>query len=164
MDRQEVEVLYRQHGPALLAYAAALLRCRSLGEDVLHQVFLSLMKSRSPMPCQPKAYLFQSVRNTAQNVHRNTARDVSLDDADTWFVAPSGRAEDSLVLQKALLQIPDEQCEAIVLRVWGEMTFEEIARVAGVSPNTAASRYRYGLNKLRGLLEPAEVNQHAAKR
>jgi RNA polymerase sigma-70 factor (ECF subfamily) len=104
------------------------------------------------------------VRNTAQNVHRNTARDVSLDDADTWFVAPSGRAEDSLVLQKALLQIPDEQCEAIVLRVWGEMTFEEIARVAGVSPNTAASRYRYGLNKLRGLLEPAEVNQHAAKR
>ena len=70
MHRDEVEALYRQHGPALLAYAASLLTSRALAEDLLHQVFLSLMKSKVPMPDNPKAYLFRAVRSATRNVHR----------------------------------------------------------------------------------------------
>lgn len=64
-----------------------------------------------------------------------------------WKARP-GSIETALALQSALRTLPDDQREVIVLRVWGQMTFEEVAAVIGVSPNTAASRYRYGLAKL----------------
>jgi RNA polymerase sigma-70 factor (ECF subfamily) len=163
MRRDEVGDLYAKHGPALLAYVASLLASRAKAEDVLHQVFCNLMKSRTPMPGNSRAYLFQAVRNAIRNVRRSMDREVGLDERDAWFLSPSGAIEDSLALQTALRQIPAEQREAIVMHVWGDLTFEEIAHVLGISANTAATRYRYGLSKLRGLLEPAEVTQHAAK-
>jgi RNA polymerase sigma-70 factor (ECF subfamily) len=163
MRRDEVGSLYAKHGPALLAYAASLLASRAKAEDVLHQVFFNLMKSRTPMPDNSRAYLFQAVRNAIRNVHRSMDREVGLDERDAWFLSHSGAIEDSLALQTALRQIPAEQREAIVMHVWGDLTFGEIAHVLGISANTAATRYRYGLSKLRGLLEPAEVNQDAAK-
>ena len=164
MHREEVEALYRQHGAALLAYAASLLRSRAMAEDILHQVFLSLLKGRVPILANPKAYLFRAVRNAAWNEHRTVGREIELEERDAWFTAPFGGVEDSLALQAALLRIPEEQREVIVMHIWGELSFEETALVVGVSANTAASRYRYGLSKLRGLLQPAEVNQHAARK
>jgi RNA polymerase sigma-70 factor (ECF subfamily) len=164
MQREEIEALYAQHGPALLAYAATLLRYRAAAQDALHQVFLNLMKSRVPVPQNPKAYLFRAVRNAARNLHRVTRREVELRDRDAWFDAPIGALQDSLALQAALLQIPEEQREAIVMHVWGDLSFEEIAAVVGVPANTAASRYRYGLSKLRGLMQLEGVHQDAAKR
>jgi RNA polymerase sigma-70 factor (ECF subfamily) len=52
-------------------------------------------------------------------------------------------------LQSALRTLPGEQREVVVLRIWGQLTYEEAAAVIGISPNTAASRYRYGIEKLR---------------
>jgi RNA polymerase sigma-70 factor (ECF subfamily) len=54
-----------------------------------------------------------------------------------------------LALQSALRMLPQEQREIVVLHIWGELTFEDAAAIVGISPNTAASRYRYGLGKLR---------------
>ena len=54
-----------------------------------------------------------------------------------------------MALQSALRMLPDEQREVLVLRIWGQLMFDEAAAVIGVSPNTAASRYRYGLAKLK---------------
>ena len=59
-----------------------------------------------------------------------------------------------LAVESALRELPDEQREIIVLRVWGQMTFEEVAAALDISPNTAASRYRYGLAKLKERLAP----------
>jgi RNA polymerase sigma-70 factor (ECF subfamily) len=55
----------------------------------------------------------------------------------------------ALELQSALRGLPDEQREVIVLHVWGELSFEEVAEALSIPANTAASRYRYGLSKLR---------------
>lgn len=145
----EVRQLYEMHGPALLAYASALLRDPSAAEDVLHQVFLNLLRGRATAMDDPKAYLFRAVRNTALNHIRGQAREVELGENAVWLESGDGSRETSMALQSALRQLPAEQREIVVLRTWGQLTFEEAAAVVGVSPNTAASRYRYGIEKLK---------------
>ena len=140
---------YDEHGRALLAYASALLRDPSAAEDMLHQVFLNVLRGRTRVEGEPRPYLFRAVRNTALNHIRGQSREVELGDAVTWLESPDGSKETSLALQSALKMLPDEQREVVVLKIWGELTFEEAADVVGISPNTAASRYRYGLEKLR---------------
>jgi len=140
---------YDEHGPALLAYASALLRDPSAAEDVLHSVFLKILGGRAGVAGPPGPYLFRAVRNAALNHIRGQSRDVELADGGVWLESPDGSAETALALQSALRTLPDEQREVVVLRIWGQLTFEEAAAVVGISPNTAASRYRYGLAKLK---------------
>jgi RNA polymerase sigma-70 factor, ECF subfamily len=66
-----------------------------------------------------------------------------------WLESSSDSTETALALQSALRVLPEEQREVVVLRIWGQLTFDEIAGVVDISPNTAASRYRYGLMKLK---------------
>lgn len=145
----DVRGLYETHGRALLAYASALLRDPSAAEDVLHQVFLNLLRGRASIAGEPAPYLFRAVRNGALNHIRGQARETDLKDASVWLESPDGSRETSIALQSALRALPAEQREVVVLHIWGQLTFEEAAAVIGVSPNTAASRYRYGLAKLR---------------
>ena len=147
--KHDVRGLYETHGRALLAYACALLRDPSAAEDALHQVFLSVLRGRASIDGDPKAYLFRSVRNAAFNHIRGQAREVELADGGVWLESPDGSVETSMALQSALNALPDEQREVIVLKMWGQLTFEEAAAVIGIPPNTAASRYRYGLEKLK---------------
>jgi DNA-directed RNA polymerase specialized sigma24 family protein len=58
-------------------------------------------------------------------------------------------------LTRALESLPPDQREVIALKIEGELTFAQIAAVLGISPNTAASRYRYALERLRGKLPDA---------
>jgi len=147
--KEDVRRLYEEHGRSLLAYASALLRDPSAAEDVLHQVFLKLVAGRSSIEGPPAAYLFRAVRNTALNHIRGQSREVELDSAVPWLESPDASRETALALQSALQTLPADQREVVVLHIWGQLTFEEAAAVVGVSPNTAASRYRYGLAKLR---------------
>ena len=145
----DVRQLYERHGPALLAYASALLRDPSAAEDVVHQVFLRLLRKRVAMNGEPAPYLFRAVRNTALNHIRGQSREVELADACVWLESPDGSVETSLALQSALNALPAEQREMVVLKTWGQLTFEEAATVVGIPANTAASRYRYGIQKLK---------------
>jgi len=162
---EDVQELYREHGAALLAYAAALLGESAAAEDVLHQVFLKLLGGRFGPPSNARPYLFRAVRNTALNFRRSRARDVSLnEDQLQWLVRPAEAVDAGLALQQALRELPIEQREVVVMHVWGAMTLEEIAKVLELSANTVASRYRYGLRKLREIMQGprgapgAEVN------
>jgi RNA polymerase sigma-70 factor (ECF subfamily) len=149
VEHGEVRRLYDEHGAALLAYASSLLRDPSAAEDVLHQVFLKLLAGRFAINGQAVAYLFRAVRNTALNHIRGQSREVDLEHAPVWLEGAHASRETSLALQSALATLPQEQREVVVLHVWGQLTFEEAAGVIGISPNTAASRYRYGVAKLR---------------
>ena len=140
---------YDEHGRALLAYASALLRDPSAAEDVLHQVFLNVLRGRAAITGAPQPYLFRAVRNAALNHIRGQSREVELPDGGAWLESPDGSKETAMALESALKTLPAEQREVVVLKIWGELTFEEAAAVIGISPNTAASRYRYGLEKLR---------------
>jgi RNA polymerase sigma-70 factor (ECF subfamily) len=147
--KNDARALYERHGRALLAYACALLRDPSAAEDVLHQVFLNVLRGKASIDGEPVRYLFRAIRNTALNHIRGQSREVELAGAGVWLESPDGSTETSLALQSALQTLPAEQREVVVLKIWGQLTFDEAAAVIGVSPNTAASRYRYGLEKLK---------------
>ena len=149
LDLDQVQRLYELHGRALLAYACAFLRDPSDAEDVVHQVFLRLLRGGATVTITSAGYLFHAVRNGALNHIRGRSREVELNGEAQWLESPSGSRETALALQSALRALPEEQREVIVLRVWGQLTFEEIGGVVDISPNTAASRYRYGLAKLK---------------
>src|SRR5688500_15062478 len=101
-----------------------------------------------------RSYLCRAVRNAALNVRRGWSRQVEFERAEPWLESPPGLDETGLALQQALGRLPCDQREVVVLRVWGQLTFQEIAEATDASPNTVASRYRYGLEKLREALKP----------
>lgn len=146
----EIEVLYRQHGAALVLFAAAVAGERSRGQDAVQQVFLKLIKSGGPRQIvDAKAYLFASVRNAALNDAKALQRNVALDPELAWFDPPDRDYAVEATLRRALAKLSDEQREVTILHVWGELTFSQIAEVLDVSANTVASRYRYALARLR---------------
>lgn len=121
------------------------MRAPGTAEDVLHQVFLALLKGRVLVPERPLPYLLRAVRNTALNYQRDRRREVTLPEEGRWLEAPAGMEHEALALESALRRLPAEQREVVTLRTWAGLTFEEVATVVGCPVNTAASRYRYGL-------------------
>ncbi len=154
LRHEDVQELYRQHGPALLAYGTSLLGDFAAAEDVLHQIFLKLLTMKA-LPEGPRLYLFKAVRNRCLNVMRGRQRLTSLD--QEWLIKPAGMMEAGLEVEKAIAELPPEQREVLVMRIWGEMTLAEIAAVLEIPANTVASRYRYALEKLRTLLKGIEL-------
>ena len=152
--RTRIENWYLEHGPALLLFALALTSDRGRAQDALHHVFLKLLESRSLDHIgDARPYLFSALRNTLLNDARQRARLVAMPPTDpAWF----HDHPDELVVRLALQGLPEDQREIAVLHVWGGLTFAQAAEVLGISPNTAASRYRYAIEKLRAQLAPKE--------
>ena len=147
----EIEALYRQHGAALLVFASAISGDRSRAQDAVHQVFLKAIENGSVSEAvNKKAYLFACVRNAVLNDAKLQDRNMPLDVDSAWFSPPDRDYAGEQNLRRALCDLPDDQREVIILHVWGELTFLEIGELLGINSNTAASRYRYALAKLRG--------------
>ncbi len=153
-NRETVARLYEVHGRSLLAYACTFAPDLAAAEDVVHGVFLRLLSGKVTLPDSPLPYLFKAVRNTALNERRRQTREVALSHAAGWLEAPAGLEDDAIALETALGTLPLEQREVVVLRIWGQLSFEEVGVVIGCSINTAASRFRYGCQKLRAVLRP----------
>jgi RNA polymerase sigma-70 factor, ECF subfamily len=154
----EIRRLYGRHSPALLLYARTYAADAGAAEDVVHRVFLKLLSGNYVITGNATAYLYRSVKNEAMNDRRSRSREVPFVPEAHWF-SSDGRADgeqEAQALEQAIAELPDEQRDAVVMRVWSEMTFEEVAEATGVSVNTAASRYRYGLAKLRERLGAGE--------
>ena len=155
----EIEVLYRQHAGALLLFALSISGDRGRAQDALHQVFLKLIENSSlSRAVDKKAYLFACVRNAVLNESKRQDRNKPLDADSAWFCPPDRDYAGEQNLRLALGALPDDQREVIVLHVWGELTFSEIGDLLSVSSNTAASRYRYALAKLRGSMFAKETS------
>ena len=146
----EIEWLYREHSSALLLFATAVAGERSRAQDAVHQVFLKLLQARDLQRVQDmKAYLFTCVRNAVLNNIKGHRRDTGLEETTVWFEPPNRDYSGEQNLRRALLALPEDQRQAVVLHVWGDLTFAQIAEVLGINASTAASRYRYALAKLR---------------
>lgn len=154
LGKGEVRRLYDQHGGALVAYARSFVLDRTAAEDAVQLVFLKLLRGETVVPDMPLAYLYRAVRNTALNTRRKRERETSLDAESAWFTHRQGNREAELALQQVLAELPEEQRETVIMRIWSGMTLEEIASATGVPLNTVASRYRYALEKLRERLKP----------
>ena len=144
-----IEMLYRRHSAALVLFAAAIAGDRARAQDAVHQVFAKLVAQGIGHATDAKAYLFASVRNAILNDAKTRRREVALDAGVAWFEPPDRDYAAELRLRQALAALDASQREVTVLHIWGELTFAEIGEVLGISPNTAASRYRYALTRLR---------------
>jgi RNA polymerase sigma-70 factor (ECF subfamily) len=158
MDQQAVnpdwrERLYDERAAGLLLYGQALGLSCAEAEDVLHETFQALLRLPD-MPGAPEHYLVRSFRNRALNHRRSRWRRLAREvEACRWFEPPEDESLRERAAINALATLPEDQREAIVLKIWNEMTFEQIGELLGLSPNTVAGRYRYGLQKLRACLE-----------
>jgi len=153
--------IYEKYKDDLLGLAVTLLQDRSFAEDVVHDVFVSFAASTGTFQLSGtlRGYLSTCVANCARDRNRLRAgRDVGLDSAeaaDCDFAGPLESAADREVsgrLESLLARLPYEQREVIVLHLHHEMRFRQIANALGVSINTVQSRYRYGLDRLRSIL------------
>jgi len=153
--------IYEKYLRYLLTVATALLDDVNAAEDVVHDFFVSLAQSTDKLRVDGnlKGYLATCVANRARDVIRTRQRNpVQLDTADSLCSKTNGPmlsavcAEELQQLSSALAKLPYDQRETIILHLLSGMKFRQIARSQDLSVNTIQSRYRYGLKKLRTLL------------
>jgi RNA polymerase sigma-70 factor (ECF subfamily) len=158
--RQEALVrIYDKYRRYLLKIAHGLVTDVSQAEDVVQDVFVALVRSTPSLRVDGnlRGYLVRCLVNRVQDLKRGR-RPSSLPDGDIagveedrperWVV----QTEEARSVNDALALLPDDQRTTIILHVRGGLKFREIARLQSVSINTVQSRYRYGLAKLRNLL------------
>ena len=146
--------------PALVLFARQWTATVADAEDVVQDAFVNFWRGGRHRADDPRAYLFASVKRAAMDARRGRLRRDRREDeaarrrhADVpLFGCVVERDEWRAAVESALAGLPDAQREVIVLKVWGGLTFPQIAGVTGVPVNTAASRYRYGLAALRTTL------------
>lgn len=156
------ETLYDAKAPELVLYGRALGLTHGEAEDVLQETFLALMQ-RAQAPTNPEHYLVRSYRNRVLNYRRSLWRRLTREwESLRWFEPRHGESPDEARAVACLAQLPAEQREVVVLKVWHEYTFEAIGELLDLSPNTVAGRYRYALQKLRRSLETNEYERHEA--
>jgi RNA polymerase sigma factor (sigma-70 family) len=162
---EELGRLYREHAPALRLYVR---QWPSGDEDLVQDAFVKLAQ-QAPAPQQVLPWLYAVIRNAALAASRGEARRRRRQDrasaAEVWFSAAEDRI-DGQEATRLLAELPLEQRELVVARIWGGLTFEELARLAGCSLPTAHRRYQAGLAILRERLQqqPWMQTPPAAKR
>ena len=153
--------IYEKYKKDLLRLAAILSNNACDAEDVVHDVFVSFAGSAKDFKLggNLKSYLTTCVMNRARDrIRTNRRGPMQLNAAESISSNLNGPdhaiiySEESQRLNRATAQLPNEQREVIALRLKGEMTFRQIAKLHDVSINTIQGRYRYGLNKLRSVL------------
>ena len=162
-DPAACELLWDRYAGELLALLQGVLCSRHDAEDVLQTIFVRIVHKRRYLAAARclDAYVYQIARNEATSFLRRHRRERFREpDARPWLVpaeaAGSGR-ETTEVLQAALTRLPPVQREIVVLKTYQDKTFREIAAMLDVSLNTVASRYRYGMEKLRAWLKDVEL-------
>jgi len=143
------ERLYQEKATELILYGRALGLSHAEAEDVVQETFLALWQHTAE-PESPAHYCVRSFRNHALNYRRGFWRRLTRElESQRWFEPTPEESPAERAAMRCLAELPVRQREVIVLKLWHNCTFEEIGEMIGVSPNTAAGRYRYGLEKIR---------------
>jgi len=157
-DPAAVELMWDRYAGDLLAYLQAVLCSRHDAEDVLQTVFVRIVRKRHRLAKARRldAYVYRIARNEAFRLigRRKKGRAIEAVN-ESWLIVPEEKPEPNDLaeqLQAALTRLPQPQREVIVMKIYRQKTFLEISGLLGLSQNTVASRYRYGMKKLRTLL------------
>ncbi len=163
----------QEHGPRLLLFARQQTRSREDAEDILQDALVKLVDKlesgefsggqESWMP-----YLYTTLRRLSIDLGRKDDRRRRREDlahgdlgeketeySHPWFAGDESDEETRSQLQEAIKELPPKFAEVVMMKIWGERTFAEIGEALEISQNTAASRYRYGLEALRKKLTGA---------
>jgi len=157
---------FQHYGPKLLLCARQWTRSLADAEDVVQEAFVRFWRHQRKLGGEPQALLFTSVRRAATDLARRNARRSAREERaeggrellEPVFEIPQEGDDRRSDIETALRGLPPEQREVLVLKIWGELTFEQIATQLRIPPNTAASRYRYALAALREALSAADCH------
>jgi RNA polymerase sigma-70 factor (ECF subfamily) len=143
------------HAPKLLLFARQKARSEADAQDLVQEALVEALKRQSDGEPPPLALVFATIQRRAIDLARRETRRADREMAaqgsgtDCWFDTSVEDHELQKLIQTAMSQLPEMYREVITLKMWGGLTFAEIATALSIPPNTAASRYRYGLLELR---------------
>jgi RNA polymerase sigma-70 factor (ECF subfamily) len=161
-------VCYEQLGPKLLLFARQWLPAMADAEDVVQTAFVRFWRHQPDAQAEHYPLLYSAVRSAALDLirarERRSKREiddrVELNRGDeAWFDGVIEQRENAEGIQSALQNLTPDQREVIVLKIWGELTFAQIAQTLNESINTVASRYRYALEALRRYIHPHDYER-----
>lgn len=157
------KTIFEQYGTKMLMFARQFAANRSDAEDIVQEAFTRFWKSNRREEENFIPLLFGCVRWAALDwLRRNRRREKREEIAGTYdriisesrfFECSIEKEETGEAVQEALQKLPDPQREVVALKIWGELTFDQIGRTLQISANTAASRYRYALAALKKSLK-----------
>jgi RNA polymerase sigma-70 factor, ECF subfamily len=161
MDESSAQARWQRwlddHAPRFLLFARQMSRSEADAQDVVQEAVLEAAQRGSDHEPPPVPLVYATIHRRAIDLgrreHRRTAREQAVLEAapGVWFDTSVEDRERASLVQNAMNRLPDIYREVVTLKVWGELTFAQIAEVLGIPANTAASRYRYGLEELRKL-------------
>jgi RNA polymerase sigma-70 factor, ECF subfamily len=159
----DLEQLYDEHAPALFGFTLNLTRSDADTRDVLQEIFRKLATQPRLLNGvrDERGFLIRLAHNAAIDLIRRRASRARKHEAVgvelAGLFAPAADPDEAAyraALDRALAELPPEQRAVVHLKLWEGLTFDAIADALGIPLNTAASRYRYGLDKLRERLRP----------
>ena len=152
MEPEALATLFDRHAPALVLYAR---QWTASPEDIVQDAFVKLAQTRTEAN-QIVPWLFRVVRNAAINAGRaernRRRREASRGVEEAWFASQDDRL-DAQDATRWLAELEEDSRETIICRIWGGLTFEEIAKLQGCSLSTAHRRYQAGLSLLNARIE-----------
>jgi RNA polymerase sigma-70 factor (ECF subfamily) len=157
-NHEEWKVCFSQFGPGLLLFARQWVRSPTDAEDIVQEAFVKFWRRHHKI--DNRALLYATVRSIAldhiRRDSRRARREAEAFSGSEQSIQPQFEFADESqqALAVAVDHLPHEQREVLVMKIWSELTFAEIAAALEISQNTAASRYRYALNALKKNLQP----------
>jgi RNA polymerase sigma-70 factor (ECF subfamily) len=153
IDEHQLRRLFDAHGAALALYAR---QWRHDPEDALQEAFIDLWR-QAPAPDQPAAWLFKTVRRRAMNQARAEQRRAAHhrragEQRESWFYSEEESAFEPRELESMLSSLPPLEREIVVARIWGELTFEQIAELVELSTSAVHRRYHGALSRLEQMI------------
>lgn len=154
----DLEPLFERMAPRLFRYASAILGSPADAEEVVQDVLMAYAGLGKEKPGSPEGWLLKATRNAALKQAEKARRRLALLRKGAVLLVPREGAdpEQAALAEKAsgaLALLPVEQREAVALHLFEGLSFREIAEAAEVPQDTVASRYRYGIAKLKGILD-----------
>jgi len=144
-----------QHARGLLLYARQQTRCEADAQDVLQETVLEIWKRNNPTELPAPALVYATIRRRAIDLSRSHERralrehTASAETPVVWFDSTPEERERARLIEQSMRALPEIYQEVLTLKIWGELTFAEISEALNIPANTAASRYRYGVEALR---------------
>jgi len=173
-NEASLETLIKRHQKSIFTAIYLLVRDRSLAEDIFQETFIKIINTlRNGNYNEEGKFLpwaARVARNLAIDYIRRMKRDVTITDSQgndifSYLVVADDSREDVLMrnqseqkVKQLVKYLPEEQRQVLIMRHWGNMSFQEIADATGVSINTALGRMRYALNNLRKMIEKQGVD------
>ena len=163
MRGPDLSRLYDEHAQPLYAFLLNLTRDEAGTRDLLQDIFVKIARDPELLAGvrDERAFLIRLAHNAAIDLmRRRGTRDKTREQFAAEGISPfaPGASPDEQIfraaLAGALAELPPDQCAVVHLKLWEGLTFEQIADALDIPLNTAASRYRYGLDKLRERLRP----------